>query len=105
MPNCDYRNISIAYETIKNREQAFIFRELAYKHQLHSLGHMQRATLTLDLYFDYMNPSVGNNETKANSLSTNITDEVYPYLTSTDECEDTPHYAAVEYFRSKNMEK
>ena len=104
MPNCDYLNISIAYEMIKNREQAFIFRELAYKHQIHSLGFMQRAMLTLDLYFDYMNPSVGNNEIKANSLSKNITNEVYPYLISTDECDDTPHYAAVEFFSSKNME-
>ena len=35
-PDCDYLSISIAYENIGDRMQAFEFRKLAYQHQLQS---------------------------------------------------------------------
>ena len=77
-PNCDYLSVSVAYENIRDRRKAFDFRELAYRHQLHYLDDLEKAELILDLYNDYSNESLGNDTTKANSLSAVIINDVYP---------------------------
>ena len=107
-PDCDYWSISQAYKKIENRKQAFAFRELAYQHQLPTLSPIQKAFLNLTLYSDYMNQKVGNNETKANSLSTVITDEGYIYLTSAEvlgQYSETVYYTAVDFFQNKDMDE
>ena len=107
-PGCNYVSISGAYKKIKNQKQAFACKELAYQHQLPTLHPMVKALLILTLYSDYMNPTLGNNETKANSLSTIIIDEVYPYLISAEGhglFSDTLYYFAVEFFQNKTMDE
>ena len=54
-PDCDYLSISVAYENIGDRMQAFEFRKLAYQHQLQTVNAMEKAKLILDLYNDYSN--------------------------------------------------
>ena len=72
--------MTIAYDNIKDRMQAFDFRQLAYQYQLHSLDGMEHAKLILDLYNDYSNTSVGNDTTEAQIFSAATTDDIYPYL-------------------------
>ena len=62
-PPCDYFSISIAYETIGDKVQAFHFRKLAYDHQLMTLTPMNMIKLQLFLYSDYSNTSLGNGKT------------------------------------------
>ena len=107
-PDCDYRSVSIAYDNIKDRMQAFDFRQLAYQYQLHSLDGMEHAKLILDLYNDYSNTSVGNDTTEAQTFSAIITDDIYPYLMNANRSEylEEVYYLAIEFFRAKNnMEK
>ena len=61
--------------------QAFPFRELAYQHQLQSVKPMEKAKLILDLYNDYSNETVGNDQAKASTLSVMV---IYPYLKTAD---------------------
>ena len=107
-PDCNYVSISGAYKKIKNKKQAFACRELAYEHQLPTLSPMVKAMLILTLYSNYMNPTLGKNETKANNLSTIINDEVYPYLISTEGhglFSERVYYAAVDFFQNKDMDE
>ena len=106
-PDCDYRSVSIAYDNINDRMQAFDFRQLAYQYQLHSLDGMEHAKLILDLYNDYSNTSVGNDTTEAQTFSATITDDIYPYLMTANKSEylEETYYVAIEFFRAKNMEK
>ena len=103
---CEYYNISIAYDNIHDRIHAFEFRKLAYEHQLTSLDDIARATLTLELYNDFLNVSVGDNATNAEILARIIIEEIYPYLMS----KSVPYprevyYLAVEFFLANNMEE
>ena len=105
---CKYFDISVSYENIGDRVQAFQFRELAYEHQLPSLSHMQQAGLFLALYNDYSNVSVGNNASRAANFSSMIIETVYKYLMMANELEylylDEVFFDAVDFFRAKNME-
>ena len=105
-PDCDYLSISTVYTKIDNREQAFAFAELAYQHQWLSLAPMERAMLALDLYYGYMNPSLGSDETKASRLLATIIDEVYQYLISIAALynySEAVYYTAISIFQSKDM--
>ena len=104
--NCKYLDISVAYQKIRDKVQAFQFRELAYEHQLPSLSHMQQARLFLSLYTDYSNVEVGNNESRAADFSTMIIETVYDYLIIASEPEylKRVYFDAVDFFRAKNME-
>ena len=104
--NCKYFDISVAYDNIKDRVQAFQFRELAYEHQLPSLSRMQQARLYLDLYNDYSNVEVGNNESRAADFSSMIIETVYDYLIMASKSEylKEAYFDAVDFFRAKNME-
>ena len=71
-----------------------------------SLDDIARATLTLELYNDFLNVSVGNNAEYAESLARIIIEEIYPYLMS----KSVPYprevyYLAVEFFLANNMEE
>ena len=81
-PRCDYFSISIAYESVGDKVQAFHFRKLAYRHQftLTGLTPMNTIKLQLLLHNDYSNTSLGNDVTEAKSLSSFIILEAYPYL-------------------------
>ena len=104
--NCKYFDISVAYENIGDRVQAFQFRELAYEHQLPSLSRMQQARLYLALYNDYSNVSVGNNESRAANFSNIIIETVYDYLIMASESEYVKevYFDAIDFFSAKNME-
>lgn len=103
-PHCNYFSISIAYEKVGNREMAFQFRELTYKHQLSSLNFMSQIKLHLALYNDY---SSGNNVSKADGFSTIIIEKAYYYLivANVSEYLEEVYYDAVDFFRAKNMEE
>ena len=105
-PKCDYFSLSVAYENIGDKEQAFKFRKLAFHHKL-SLAAMDKVRLLLYLYNDYMNTSLGNDVTKAEELSVEITQTVYTYLLNADRIEysEKVYYMAIEFFRSQNMEE
>ena len=105
-PHCDYYSISVAYANIGDSVNAFQFRELAYKHQWSSLSPMQQAKLSIDLYNDYSNESLGNSVSQADEFSSIITENVYEYLltaTGSEYLEDV-YYDVVDFFSDKNME-
>ena len=106
-PDCDYLSISVAYERIGDRLQAFAFRELAYQHQLQSVKPMEKAKLILDLYNDYSNETVGNDQAKASTLSVMVIDEIYPYLITADRSQysERTFYVAIDFFAALNMEE
>ena len=106
-PDCDYFSISVAYEIIADKEQAFHFRKLAYKSNQNDMEPMGEAKLVLGLYNDYLDKSLGNNMTKAKELSTIIRDEVYPYLLMADKSEylEEVYFAAIKLFKAKNMQE
>ena len=105
-PNCDYLSVSDAYENIGDRRKAFDFRVLAFRYQLHYLDDLEKAELILNLYNDYSNESLGNDTIKADSFSAIIINDIYPYLISThDYIISEVFYAAVDFFRAKNMEE
>ena len=104
-PDCDYFNVSLAYESVGESMEAFHFRELAFEHQATSLDHMSLIQLHLALYNDYMNSSLGNNDTKANELSSVIIAVDYIYLISADEYTKKVYYDALDFFRAKHMEE
>ena len=71
-----------------------------------SLDDIARATLTLELYNDYLNVSAGDNATNVEILARIIIEEIYPYLMS----KSVPYprevyYLAVEFFLANNMEE
>ena len=102
--NCNYYDISIAYNVIGEREKAFHFRELAYKSQLHLLSHLHQAWLFLALYNDY---SHKNETIKARDVSAMATNEVYHYLMTAEKYEydeQLLHYFAIDFFRAQNLE-
>ena len=103
-PRCDYFSISIAYESIGDKVQAFHFRKLAYRHQLMTITPMNMIKLQLLLYNDYSNTSLGNDMTEAKSLSSFI---IYPYLLNADrsEYEEEIYNAAIVFFQGQNMEE
>ena len=105
-PNCDYFDIAEAYATMQDRLQAFQFRELAYEHQLTSLSQINQAKLFLDLYNGYLDTSLGNNTTKANSLSGVIMEHVYNYLMTVNYSKvySTVYYDAIDFFKAKDMD-
>ena len=104
-PRCDYFSISIAYETIGNKVQAFHFRKLAYRHQLMTLTPMNMIQLLLLLYNDYSNTSLGNDVTEAEALSLSIL-EGYPILMNADNSEysEDIYHLAMEFYREQNLE-
>ena len=106
-PECDYLSISKAYEKTGEKVKAFHFRELAHEHQLASLSKMEQAKLILDLYNDYSSASLGNMESKANTLSSVIITDVYQYLMNASESEfvTETYYIAVEFFTSRDLEE
>ena len=104
-PDCDYFNVSLAYESVGESVEAFHFRELAFEHQATSLDRMSLIQLHLDLYNDYMNSSLGNNDTKADELSSVIIAVDYIYLISADEYTKKVYYDALDFFRAKHMEE
>ena len=104
-PDCDYFNVSLAYESVGESVEAFHFRELAFEHQATSLDRMSLIQLHLALYNDYMNSSLGNNVTKANELSSVIIAVDYIYLISADEYTKKVYYDALDFFRAKHMEE
>ena len=106
-PDCDYLSISVAYENIGDRMQAFEFRKLAYQHQLQSVKPMEKAKLILDLYNDYSNETVGNDQAKASTLSDMVIDEICPYLITADRSQysERTFYVAIAFFAALiNME-
>ena len=106
-PDCDYLCISVAYENIGDRMQAFAFRKLAYQHQLQTVNAMEKAKLILDLYNDYSNETVGNDQAKASTLSVMVIDETYPYLKTADRSQysEKTFYDAIDFFAALNMEE
>ena len=104
-PECDYFSVSVAYDNIGDREKAFHFRKLAYRHQrnLEPMGH---AKLLLGLYNDYLDSSLGNNIAEAEKLSASI-DEIYPYLLVADisDYSEDVYFAAIDFFNARNMEQ
>ena len=105
-PDCDYFNVSLAYESEGESVEAFHIRELAFEHQATSLDHMSLIQLHLALYNDYMNSSLGNNVTKAYEFAFLIFKLDYNYLISADECDyrKEVYYDALDFFRGKHME-
>ena len=105
-PKCDYFSLSVAYENIGDKEQAFKFRKLAFHHKL-SLALMDEIKLLLYLYNDYMNTSLGNDVTKAEEISVLLTQTAYTYLLNADRSEYSRevYYMAIEFFRSQNMKE
>ena len=106
-PHCDYFSISIAYENVGDSVHAFQFRELAYEHQWFLLSLMHQAKLTIDLYNDYSNESLGNSISQADQFSSLITENVYENLLRAPESEylEDVYYDAIDFFRAKNMEQ
>ena len=105
-PDCDYLSISVAYENLGDRMQAFEFRKLAYQHQLQTVNAMEKAKLILDLYNDYSNETVGNDKANASTLSVMVIDEIYPYLITADRSQysERTFYVAIAFFAALNME-
>ena len=105
-PDCDYFNVSLAYESVGESVEAFHFRELAFEHQATSLDRMSLIQLHLALYNDYMNSSLGNIVTKADEFASLIVTLDYNYLISADECDyrKEVYYDALDFFRGKHME-
>ena len=104
-PNCDFFSTAEAHANMQNRLQAFEFRELAYEHQLTSLSQINQVKLVLDLYNDYLDTSVGNNATKANSLSGVMREHVYNYLMKANYSNEyTVYYDAINFFKANNMD-
>ena len=79
-PHCDYFSISVAYDNVGDSAHAFHFRKLAYRHQWSSLSPMHQAKLSIDLYNDYSNVSLGVNVSQADLYSSIIIEGVYVYL-------------------------
>ena len=106
-PDCDYFSISVAYENIEDGVQAFKFRELAHKYQLHSLKRMEEAKLIIDLYNDYSTESLGNNTDKANELSSVIIEKIYQILMdqSSYPKDLDVFYDAAEFFIANKLEE
>ena len=67
-PTCDYFSLSVAYQNIGEIERAFNFRKAAYYHQMAFLARMNEIRLQLHLYNDYMDTSLGNDFTEAESF-------------------------------------
>ena len=105
-PRCDYFSMSVAYDSIGDKVQAFQFRKLAYHHQLMTLTPMNMIKLLLLLYNDYSNTSLGNDVTEAEALSLSIL-EAYPILMNAENSEysEEVYYAAIKFFRGQNMEE
>ena len=108
-PRCEYFSISIAYESVGDKLQAFRFRKLAYHHQLMTLAPMSRIKLLLLLYNDYSNTSLGNDVTKAEALSLSILEE-YPILMNAYNSEYSDdniiiYYLALVFYREQNFER
>ena len=105
-PQCDYFSISVAYESVGDKVQAFHFRKLAYRNQLTTITPMNVIKLLLLLYNDYSNTSLGNDMTEAKVLSLSIM-EAYPVLMNAENSEysEEVYYAAIEFFRGQNMEE
>ena len=105
-PQCDYFRISVAYESVGDKVQAFHFRKLAYHHQLTTLTPMNVIKLLLLLHNDYSNTSLGNDVTEAKALSLSIM-EGYPILMNAENSEYSKevYYAAIEFFQAQNMEE
>ena len=104
-PDCDYFNVSLAYESVGESVEAFHFRELTFEHQATSLDRMSLIQLHLALHNDYMNTSLGNNDTKADELSSVIIAVDYIYLISAVEYTKKVYYDALDFFRAKHMEE
>ena len=106
--HCDYFSISVAYENIGDSANAFQFRKRAHKHQWSSLSPMQQVKLTIDLYNDYSNVSLGNSVSQADQFSSLIINQsMSEYLmiaSGSDYLEDV-YYDAVDFFKSKNMDE
>ena len=107
-PQCDYFSISIAYESVGDKVQAFHFRKLAYRHQF-TLTPMNMIKLLLLLHNDYSNTSLGNDVTEAEALSLSILKE-YPVLMNAENSEyseDNIHvyYLALVFYREQNLER
>ena len=104
-PRCDYLSISVAYESIGDKVQAFHFRKLAYRHR-QAFTPMNVIKLQLLLYNDYSNTSLGNDVTEAKSLSLSIL-KAYQILMNADRSEysEEVYYAAIEFFQEQNMEE
>ena len=104
-PDCDYFNVSLAYESVGESMEAFHFRELAFEHQATSLDRMSLIQLHLALYNDYMNSSLGNNVTKADEFAYLFLTLDYFYLISADECDyrKEVYYDALDFFRPVDM--
>ena len=105
-PVCDYFSVSVAYESVGESVETFHFRELAFEHQATSLDYMSLIQLHLALYNDYMNSSLGNNDTKADEFSSLIISVDYVYLISADKYEyrKKVYYDTLDFFRTKHME-
>ena len=105
-PQCDYFSISIAYESVGDKVQAFHFRKRAYRNQLMTLTPMNVIKLLLLLYNDYSNTSLGNDVTKAEALSLSVM-EAYPILMNVENSEysEEVYYAAIKFFRGQNMKE
>ena len=108
-PNCDFYSISIAYENIRDGEQAFKYRELAHKYQLHSLSPIKQAELYIDLYYDYTNGEYGDNTDKATNFSTVITERIYIILMNANRSTYSEklevYYAAITFFMEQNLKE
>ena len=104
-PQCEYFSLSIAYESIGDKVQAFHFRKLAYHHQLITLTPMNVIKLLLLLYNDYSNTSLGNDVTEAEALSLSIL-EGYSILMNADNSEysEDIYHLAMEFYREQNLE-
>ena len=103
-PNCDYLSISIAYENVGDKMQAFKFRELVYQKQWSVLNDMQRAHVILKLYNDYTNTSIGNDAMKKEHFSTLFFPQIYEYLlsASSSEYSEDVYYEAIDILRTWN---
>ena len=105
-PQCDYFSISVAYENVGDSAHAFQFRKLAYKHQWSSLSPMQQVKLTIDLYNDYSNVSLGNSVSQADQFSSLILNQnMSEYLIIASGSIEDVYYDAVDFFKSKNMDE
>ena len=65
---------------------------------------MEKAKLILDLYNDYSNEAVGNDQAKASTLSVM---EIYPYLITADRSQysEKTFYVAIGFFAALNMKE
>ena len=68
---------------------------------------MNQVKLSIHLYNDYSNVSLGNSSSQANHFSRILTEYAFEYLiraTGSDFFEDV-YYDAIDFFRAKNMEE